>query len=594
MRAPHLRRGRGRRLARHLVVAALAVVAGACARQVEVEAPAPLPPVSWDLLLVGGQVVDGTGAPWFEADVAVADGRIARVAAPGTLDPIRARRIVDVTGLVVAPGFLDLNGQGDLGLLSDGRALNKVHQGVTTEIMGENSTPAPRNERTHPERAPGDTTALRRAVAWRSFAGWLEEMEAGGVAVNVASFVGGSTVRRYAMGLRQGTPSAAELDTMRVVVRRAMEDGALGVATALIYPPGAWASTEELVLLAREAGRYGGLYISHIRSESYGLLEALDEAIAVGERSGTPVEIYHLKAAGEENWELQAAALERIDGARARGIDVQAALYPYPAASTSLSACLPPWTAEGGRRAERLSDPDARRRIVAEMKSRPEGWENWCRLSTPHGAVMVGGLSEERRALQGRSVGEVADSLGVDWAGFVVDLLAAEGDVSMVYFAMEESNVTELLRQPWIKIGSDAGIHDPATATYMTHPRGYGTYPRILGRYVRDEAVLPLEEAVHKMTWAVARRVGLTDRGQVHEGFAADLAVFDPAVVGERATFTEPHQLAAGVVHVIVNGVPVVRDGLATGARPGRFLRGPGAADRAGATDWPSPGGPGG
>lgn len=564
---------------RRVVVLGLVLLLPACARVSESPPPTahPLPAVTWDRLVVGGRVVDGTGAPWFNADVAVAGGRIVEVAAPGTLDPARADEVVDVTGLVVAPGFLDLNGQGDLGLLSDGRALNKIHQGVTTEIMGENSTPAPRNGRTHPAPAPGDTTARRRAREWRSFGAWLAEMERGGVALNVASFIGGSTVRRYAMGLREGPPTAAELDTMRVVIRRAMEDGALGVATGLIYAPGAWASTDELVMMAREAGRYGGLYISHVRSESYGLLDALDEAIEVGARSGTPVEIYHLKAAGEENWRLQAEALARIDAARDRGIDVQAALYPYPAASTSLSACLPPWTAEGGRRQARLADPDTRRRIVAEMRARPDGWENWCRLATPDGAVMVGGLDRERRGYQGRSVGEVADSLGLDWAEFVVDLLRAEGDVSMVYFAMDETNVAELLRQPWIKIGSDAGVHDPLTATYMTHPRGYGTYPRILGRYVREEGVLTLEEAVRRMTWAVARRTGLTDRGQVHTGFAADLVVFDPERIAERATFTDPHRLPDGVVHVFVNGVPVVRDGVATGARPGRFLRGPGA-----------------
>jgi dihydroorotase/N-acyl-D-amino-acid deacylase len=531
----------------------------------------------WDVLLVGGRVVDGSGAPWFHADVAVAGGRIARLAAPGTLDPARAREILDVTGLVVAPGFLDLNGQGDMGLLADGRALNKIHQGITTEIMGENSTPAPRNERTHATPEAADSAGLRRAREWRSFGAWLREMEAGGVALNVASFVGGSTVRRYAMGMRQGEPTPAEADTMRAVVRRAMRDGALGVATGLIYPPGAWASTDELVMLAREAARSGGVYISHIRSESYDLLAAVDEAIAVGERSGAPVEIYHLKAAGEENWALQKAAIARIEAARARGVDVQAALYPYPAASTGLSACLPPWTAEDGRRAERLADPEIRARIVAEMKARPRGWENWCRLSGPDGALMVGGLGPGNRHLQGRTVGAVADSLGVDWASFVVDLLAEEGNVSMVYFAMDEANVVELLRLPWIKIGSDSGVHDPARATYMTHPRGYGTYPRILGRYVRDQGVLSLEAAVHRMTWAVARRVGLTDRGLVLEGLAADLAVFDPETIAERATFTDPHRLPEGMVHVLVNGVPVVRNGEATGARPGRLLAGPGA-----------------
>ncbi|MEJ2538430.1 MAG: D-aminoacylase [Gemmatimonadota bacterium] len=509
--------------------------------------PPPVPPpvqdVPWDVLLVNGRLVDGTGNPWRYADVALSGDRIAAILPPGLADRALAREVLDVSGTVVAPGFIDLNGQGDEGLLRD-----------------------------------GDETERRRRNEWTRFGAWLEEMEAGGVSVNVGSFIGGTTVRRYAMGLREGRPDPVELDTMRAVTRRAMEEGALGVATALIYPPGAYAGTDELVAVAREVARHGGIYISHIRSESSGLLTALAEAVEIGSRSGAPVEIYHLKAAGVDNWALQDQAIDLIDRARARGVDIQAAMYPYTAASTSLQACLPPWTSADGLLQENLRNPDTRARIIAEMSAPPEGWENWCALSTPAGAMMVG-LSSANRELTGHTLAELAEMRGTPWAEAVLDLLVEEGNVGMVYFAMSEENVEELLTLPWMKFGSDSGVHDPKNATGMTHPRGYGTYPRILGRYVRDEGVLPLEEAVRKMTSAVADRVGLEARGLLREGWYADVVVFDPATIAEVATFTEPHQLSRGVRHLFVNGEGVIREGRFTGASPGRFLRGPGARE---------------
>jgi dihydroorotase/N-acyl-D-amino-acid deacylase len=404
-------------------------------------------------------------------------------------------------------------------------------------------------------------------------------MEAGGVSVNVGSFIGGTTVRRYAMGFREGRPNGAELDTMRAVTRRAMEDGALGVATGLIYPPGSYAGTDELVAIAREVARYGGVYISHIRSESGGLLDALAEAVEIGRRARVPVEIYHLKAAGVDNWDLQDDAVALIDRARSAGVDIQAAMYPYTAASTSLQACLPPWTSADGLLDENLRDPGLRPRIVAEMTAPPRGWENWCALATPSGAMMVG-LSSKNSHLTGLTLADLAESRGVPWAEAVLDLLVEEGNVGMVYFAMSDENVAALLGRPWMKFGSDAGIHDPATARGMTHPRAYGTYPRILGRYVREEGRLPLEDAVRKMTSAVADRVGLDRRGQIREGFFADVVVFDPEEIGEVATFTDPHRFSRGVVHLFVNGEAVLRDGSFTGASPGRFLPGPGARER--------------
>lgn len=531
----------------------------------------------WDVLLVGGRLVDGTGNAWRYADVALKGDRVAAVLAPGTANRAFAREVVDVTGHVVAPGFIDINGQGDTGLLRDGRALNKVHMGVTTELMGESNTPAPLNENVTGGGEPRGDTEARRRVEWVRFAAWLEEMEAGGVSVNVGSFLGGTTVRRYAMGMRQGRPTPVELDTMLAVSRRAMEDGALGVATGLIYPPGSYAGTDELAIIAGEVARHGGVYISHIRSESAGLMDALEEAVEIGRRSGAPVEVYHLKAAGVENWGTQRAAIELVESARAQGVDIQAAVYPYTAASTSLQACLPPWTAADGKLEDNLRDSTVRPRIAAEMSAPADGWENWCALSTPAGAMIVGVSDPENRELVGKTLAELAEMRGRPWAEAVLDLLVEEGNVGMVYFAMDEDNVRELLGQPWMKFGSDAGVWDPAAATGMTHPRAYGTYARILGQYVRDEGVLPLEEAVRKMTSAVADRVGLEDRGLVRAGYFADLVVFNPMGIRELASYTDPHQLSWGVVHLFVNGAGVIRDGAYTGARPGRFVKGPGA-----------------
>ncbi|MDT8369951.1 MAG: D-aminoacylase [Longimicrobiales bacterium] len=561
------------------VLALVAVSLAGCASPAPTPgAPTPLPPdVEWDYLVAGGRVVDGTGNPWRWADVAVAGDRIVRVAPTGTLDPARAREFIDARGLVVAPGFVDLNGQSDEALLEDGRAVNKLFMGVTTEIMGESNTPAPWQAYNEGPPAWSDTTAVRRSAEWDRFGGWLEEIEAGGVALNVASFIGGTTVRRYAMGFREGPPSRAELDTMRAVTARAMEDGALGVASALIYPPGAFAGTDELIEISRVVASYGGVYISHIRSESYGLLGAIDEAIDIGRRASVPIEIYHLKAAGRENWHLLDDAIRRIDEARAEGVDIQAALYPYTAASTSLQACLPPWASADDRLRRTLRDPASRARIVAEMTTGPaDAYENWCRLAGPEGS-MITSVSDRNRELVGRTLSEVATRRGRPWAEVAIDLLLEEGNAGMVYFAMSEENVRETLRQPWIKVGSDSGAHDPELATGATHPRSYGTYPRILGKYVRDEGVLPLEDAVRKMTSAVTDRVGLKGRGLVREGYFADLVLFDPESIGEVTTYTDPHRLSRGIVHLLVNGVPVMRGGALTDARPGRFLRGPGA-----------------
>lgn len=543
----------------------------------DVEAP-PHWQGPFDLLLVGGRLVDGTGNAWRYADVGIAGDRITAVAPAGRLDPARALQVVDVTGLVVAPGFIDLNGQSDGTYLTDGSALSKIFQGVTTEIMGESNTPAPLNANTGAAANRSDTTAVRRAREWVRFDAWLEEMERGGVALNVGSFVGGTTVRRWALGMSERPPSPAEVDSMRAVTRRSMEEGAFGVATALIYAPGAFAETEELVEISRVVAEYGGVYITHLRSESYHILEALDEAIAIGERSGVALEIYHLKLAGVDNWGLTDQVVARIEEARARGIDLSAGMYPYTAASTGLTACFPPWVQADGNLYRNLANPEARARIRAQMTGPPTRWENWCRLATPEGSRIASVSNPDHVRFVGRTLAEVADELQTDWVEAAMDLVLHDRSrVGMIYFAMDEDNVRRKLTLPWMKFGTDGSGWNPSRGGGQPHPRAYGTYPRILGRYVREEGVLPLEDAVRKSSWAVADRIGLADRGLVVEGFYADLAIFDPETIAERSTFERPHQLATGMIHVLVNGVPVIRDGEATEARPGRFVRGPGA-----------------
>lgn len=537
-----------------------------------------------DTLITGGRLVDGSGNPWIYADVAIVADRIAAVLPPGRLGPADAKELIDARDMVVCPGFIDIQSHSILPLMVDGRSLSKITQGVTTEIMGEAWTPAPFGGRISDplanavfiEQIPGWPERMR---SWRRFGDWLQAMVEHGVSPNVGSFLGGGTLRQYACGMRMGPATPAELATMRQVMAEAMVDGAFGVSYALIYPPDSFVDTDELVEVCRVVGAHQGIYITHVRSEAEELVESIEEAITIGRRAGVPVEIYHLKAAGRPNWGLMPAAIRAIEAAREAGQDVTADMYPYAASGTGLSAILPPWADADGRLYQNLADPEMRAKIRAELVQPTGGWEAMAHNTTPEGVMPIGFQRPEHQQYVGRRLSEIAALRGQHWADTALDLLAAEGQrISTIYFSMDEANVRMQLGLPWIKIATDAGGHDPAWAAARgpVHPRAYGTYPRVLGKYVREERLLSLEEAVRKMSWAVASRLGLRDRGLIQAGCFADVVIFDPATIADRATFEAPHQLSVGVRDVWVNGVRVLAGGEHTGAKPGRFVRGPG------------------
>ena len=540
---------------------------------------------AYDIVISNGRLIDGTGNPWFLADVGIRGDRIATIVPAGRLDTATAITRIDATGKVVAPGFIDIQGQSALQLtIGDGRVVGKVSQGITTEILGEGSTPAPVNAailsalsaqlRTRDDSA--FATASAAFAGPRGFGRWLEAMQQHGISVNVGSFLGAGTVRVYAKGYTEGAATPAELDTMRTITTNAMRDGAFGIASALIYPPGRYASSEELVAVAKAMAPLGGVYITHMRSEADQYLQAIDEAMRIGREGGVPVEIYHLKAGGVRNWPKALQAVAKIDSARAAGQDVAANMYPYTAGGTSLAACTPPWATEGDKLLERLRDPVTRVKIVAEMSAATNSWENLCALATPAGIMTVGYEQPDLTKFEGKRLSEIAPVMGTDWANTIVDLLlATNARVGMLVFMMSEPNVEMQMRQPWMKFGTDADGWDPDSARGMTHPRAYGTYPRILGHYVRERGVLTLEEAVRKMTSAVANRLSITDRGLLREGFFADVVVFDAGIVIDKATYTQPHRNSVGIETVIVNGVRVWADSSHTGAKPGRVVRGP-------------------
>lgn len=534
------------------------------------------------ILITGARIYDGTGNPWFYGDVAISGGRIAEIAPPGSIGSSLAKELVRGEGLALCPGFIDILSHSIIPLMIDGRCLSKIAQGVTTEIMGEASTPAPFGGRnTEPMTSSAFADRLQgwpeRIATWRRFRDWLEYMEQRGVSPNIGSFLGGGTLRQYVKGLDNARATPDELERMKSVAREAMRDGAFGVSYALIYPPDAYADTAEIIEICREVATLGGVYITHLRSEGDGLLDALDEAIEIGRSGALPVEIYHLKASGVRNWDKMPEAIEHINLARESGVDITADMYPYAASGTGLSAMLPPWAAAGAGLYENLRNPEWRARITDELR-RPAGdWEAMGSDDQISGVMPVGFEKPENQQYIGKRLNEIAEMRREHWIDTVINLLLSEGQrISTIYFRMSENNLTREIQQPWMKISTDAGGLDPewAKPAGPIHPRAYGSYPRVLRKYVREEKVISLEDAIRKMTFSVASRLGIRDRGLVQTGCMADLVLFDPASVSDNATFEDPHQLSSGIHGVWVNGVRVWNEGEHAGAMPGRALWG--------------------
>ena len=537
---------------------------------------APVP--AYDLLIKNGLVVDGTGRRGYIADVAIKKDRIARI---GKLSKARARRVIDASGHVVAPGFIDLLGQSEINLLIDPRAMSKVMQGVTTEITGEGSTVAPINERLIAE----EGEYYRRykiTVDWRTLGEYFSRLEKQGTGVNLGTFVGATQVRAFVIGFDNRPPTTDELIQMRRQVADAMEDGALGLSTSLQYVPARFAATNELVELALVAGRYGGIYATHQRSEANALDTSLEEVFEIGRRARIPVELWHLKTAYKKNWGRMPEVLKRIEASRANGLDISADVYPYTAASTSLTACLPPWALEGGaeRMLERLRDAQTRERLKREIATDTNEWENIYLGSGGAAGVLISSVvNRELESLQGKRLSEIAADQKKDELDALFDLILADkGATGAIYFMMSEDDLRAALRAPFVSICTDSGARaiDGPLSSAKGHPRGWGSYPRILSRYVRDERLLSLEEAVRKMTGMPAARVGLKDRGVLREGAYADITVFDPQTVRDRSTFEQPNQYPQGIPYVITNGQLSVDKGERTKALAGRVLRGPG------------------
>lgn len=533
--------------------------------------------VVYDLILTDGLIYDGSGNLPYRANIAIKDDKIAAI---GTLGQAAARQRISVRGHAIAPGFINMLSWANVPLLIDGRAESDIRQGVTLEIFGEGWSMGPWTEEMKAERLrrQGD---LKYDIEWTTLGEYLEHLERRGVSVNVGSFVGATTLRIHEIGYEDRKATAEELAAMQELTRQAMRDGAFGVGSSLIYAPANFADTDELVALAEAAGEYGGIYISHIRSESSELLESVDELIEIADRAGVPAEIYHLKASGEPNWGKLYDVFDRVRAARSRNIKITANMYTYPASSTGLNAAMPLWVQEGGHQAwvERLKDPEIRARVVAEMMTPAADGSNRFLEPGPDKILLIGFKSEALKPLIGKTVAQVAAMRGTGLAETAIDLVVEDDSrVDVVYFSMSEDNIRRKVEQDWITFGSDAGAYS-AEGVFLksnVHPRAYGNFARVLGKYSRDEGIIPLEQAIQRLTAQPAENVGIRNRGRIREGFYADLVVFDPDSVRDHATFEDPHRYATGIIHVFVNGEHVLNDGEHTGATPGRVVRGPG------------------
>jgi N-acyl-D-amino-acid deacylase len=535
-------------------------------------APAP----QYDLVIRHGTVYDGTGAAGVRQDLAAnAD----RIVALGNLERARGRQEIDATDLAVAPGFINMLSHSETSLIADGRSQGDLRQGVTLEVFGESSMgPVSEQMKKDQTERQGD---IKFDIKWTTLGEYLDDLAARGISANVASFVSAGTVRANEIGLDNRPPTAEELERMRGHVRRAMDEGAMGLTSALIYIPGVFAKTGELVELAKVASRSGGMYISHMRSEGDRLLEAIDEMLQIAREAQIRAEIYHLKAAMQSNWSKLGDAIAKIEAAQKAGLEITADMYTYTAGSTGLDAAMPPWVQEGGYKAwaARLQDPKIRERVRREMTSPGGDWENLLLGAGGEGTLLVGFKNEALRPNAGKTLAEVARLRGRSVQDTAMDLVVEDGSrVQVVYFLMSEDNVRRQIRLPWVSFGSDASSMAPegVFVKTSTHPRAYGNFARLLGKYVRDEHVIPLEEAIRKLTSFPAATLRIKDRGRLAPGYFADVVVFDPKTISDRSTYEKPHQYATGVRHVWVNGVQVLKDGEHTGATPGRVVRGPG------------------
>jgi N-acyl-D-amino-acid deacylase len=535
----------------------------------------------YDLILRNGHVIDGTGSPWYAADVAVKDGRIAAI---GNLADAKAARSIDAHGMVVAPGFIDMLGQSDLSVLVDPRVPSKIFQGITTEITGEGQSVAPLNDAMIKENQPGlDHYHLK--ADWRTLAQYFARLEKQGIGINMGTYIGAASVRAMVIGYGNRAPTADELRQMEALVEQGMQQGALGLSTALQYPPAPYASTEELIALAKVASRHGGIYATHMRSEGNAEDAALDETFRIGREANIGVEIFHLKTSGRENWGKMPHVIERIEKARAEGIDVAADTYAYTAWNNDMAAFTPPWANDGGseKLVELLKAQAMRARMRKDMTTPTGDWDNeWLAIQGPQDILICSVNNPELVKYQGKRVSQIAAEWKEDGIDTIFDFLVKDkAGTYVTVFGMDEADVALALQQPWVSIDNDASGTSPEglLGKDHPHPRAYGTFPRILAKYVRDEHKLTLADAIRKFTSLAAQREHLTDRGVIKQGMWADLVVFDPATVHDVATYQDPNRYSVGMQHVIVNGVAVIEDGKMTGKLPGKVLRGPGYAD---------------
>jgi dihydroorotase/N-acyl-D-amino-acid deacylase len=533
---------------------------------------------SFDLVIINGHIIDGTGSPWYSGDVGIRNGRIAAI---GNLSESARKKTIDAHGKAVAPGFIDMLGQSEATILVDPRLPSKIYQGITTEITGEGGSAAPLNDAIiEADRAGYEH--LKITPDWRTFRQFFTRLEKQGMGINLASYVGATQVRRMVLGDDDKQPNPGQLEKMKSLVRDAMHDGAVGVSTSLEYAPAPYAKTEELIALAGEAARFGGIYATHMRNESDTILESIDEALRIGREAHVPVEIWHLKVAGKANWGRMPEVVARINQARAQGADVSADTYAYPAWFNSMSAFIPPWAHDGGdaKLIERLKDPATRARIRKDMETPSKDWDNeWQEIPGPE-AVMIGVVQNSAlKQFQGKRLSEVAKTWNKDPMDALFDLLVEDkAFTACAVFGMSEPDVTLALQQPWVSVDNDSSGASPEgiLGEEHPHPRAYGTFPRVLRKYVREEKKLTLEDAIRKFSALPAQRMRLADRGVLKQGMWADVVIFDPEAIRDLATFDNPNQLSQGMEFVLVNGVPVIEGGKMTGALPGKVLRGAG------------------